>query len=232
MAKTEKSSKTRWIVAVVIIVVVGSLLVAFVIAARQARHAAQRLCAYGHMCQMRLALHNYAHKYGTLPPLYLQDEQGKPIHSWRALVIPFVEFESLEQLNLSEPWDSEYNRKIIENVPLNDWGWFARGSRVPNRSPVYTHIMALLGADSAWDAKTGLPKETNEIAPDSILLISVPESTIEPMQPGDITEGEVRKMVEDGKEILFIRAGGRDTYGVVMIEDGKLVFRNWPKVHD
>lgn len=231
MTETGKSSKARWVVAAVLIVVVGSLLVTFVIAARQARHAANRLCAYGRMCQMRLALHNYAHTYGTLPPLYLRDEQGKPIHSWRALVVPFVEIDALEQINLSEPWNSDHNRKIIENVPLREWTWFAR-DRSPSRSPAYTHIMALLGADSAWDVKTGLPKETNEFDPDLILLISVPESTIEPMQPGDITEGEVRKMVEDGKEILFIRDGGRHTYGVVMIEDGKLVFRNYQDVHD
>jgi hypothetical protein len=44
------------------------------------------------------------------------------------------------------------------------------------------------------------------------------------MQPGDITEDEVRKMVEDGQEVLFITADVRDGYGLAKIEDGKLVF--------
>ncbi len=92
--------------------------------------------------------------------------------------------------------------------------------------------MALRGADSAWDAQTGRPKGPIEENPDAILLISVPESTIEPLQPGDVTEDEVRKMVEDGKDVYFIRASGWGACGVVTLEDGKLVFRNWKEVHD
>jgi hypothetical protein len=63
--------------------------------------------------------------------------------------------------------------------------------------------------------------------PNAILLVSIPESNVEPLQPKDITEDEVRKLVEDGQEVLFIVADVRDGYGIVKLEDGKLVFPTW-----
>ncbi len=47
------------------------------------------------------------------------------------------------------------------------------------------------------------------------------------MQPRDITEREVREMVENGHEVLFIQARVSHGYGVVTIERGRLVFHRW-----
>jgi hypothetical protein len=140
-------------------------------------------------------------------------------------------FEPFTRLDLFQPWNSDYNRKVIDSIPLREWTWFAR-DRPSEQAPVYTHILALLGPDSIWEATTGLPKGSIKEYPNAILLISVPESDIEPLQPGDITEDEVRKMVEDGQEILFIMAGGGHTYGVVTIEGGRLAFHTWQEVLD
>jgi len=52
------------------------------------------------------------------------------------------------------------------------------------------------------------------------------------MQPGDITEEEVRKMVEDGHEVLFVMAGTRHGYGAVTIERGGLAFHTWQESLD
>ena len=35
-----------------------------------------------------IALHSYHDKYGSLPPAYVADENGKPMHSWRVLILP------------------------------------------------------------------------------------------------------------------------------------------------
>ena len=108
---------------------------------------------------------------------------------------------------------------------------FAR-DRGPERFPVSTHILAFIGRDSIWDATTGAPKGKTEEHSNAILLVSVPESNIEPLQPGDITEEEVRTMVEDGHEVLFIMAHTRYGYGIVTIEGDSLVFPAWQEVLD
>ena len=39
--------------------------------------------------QIALALHNYEEVYKVLPPAYTVDAQGRPLHSWRTLILPY-----------------------------------------------------------------------------------------------------------------------------------------------
>ena len=67
------------------------------------------------MRDLLLALRNYHESHGTLPPAYTVDENGKPLHSWRVLLLPYVgEQELYEKIRLDELWDSEYNRQFHE----------------------------------------------------------------------------------------------------------------------
>jgi hypothetical protein len=85
-----------------------------------------------------------------------------------------------------------------------------------------TYLMALLGTDSIWDRATGLPKGTLEQYPNAILLVSVPTTDVEIVEPRDITEEELLARVVEGQEVLFITAGRR--CGVVRIIEGRLRF--------
>jgi hypothetical protein len=228
MGICKKLSRLELVTVAIVITVVICLLVVVVSAVKRAQYAARRSNSYGRLTQMRLALQNYESRHESLPPLYLRDQQGRPIHSWRAIVLPFLEFESLKLLDLSQSWDSDYNRKVVEAVPPRDWTWFARDLAF-ERMPVYTSIFALLGSDSIWDPTTGLPRGTTHDNPSAILLVSVPTSNIKPLEPRDITEAEVRAWIQDGKEVYFIAT---DRYGVVQLKNDGLVFRRWEEVHD
>src|SRR5262245_29474808 len=48
-------------------------------------------CKYNNVKQIGLALLNYREKYGTLPPAYIADEARRPMHSWRVLILPFLD---------------------------------------------------------------------------------------------------------------------------------------------
>ena len=37
-----------------------------------------------------LALHNYHDMHPSFPPVYIADKNGKPLHSWRVLLLPLV----------------------------------------------------------------------------------------------------------------------------------------------
>jgi hypothetical protein len=83
-----------------------------------AREAARRMQCSNHMKQICLAFHNYHDKHGHFPPAYTVDENGKPLHSWRVLILPYIEENTLcEKIRLDEPWDSEYNRQFHSEVP-------------------------------------------------------------------------------------------------------------------
>jgi hypothetical protein len=80
--------------------------------------AARRMVCSNNLKQLGLALHNYHQTYGCFPPAYVADEDGRPMHhSWRVLVLPFLEQQQLyDQYRFDEPWDGPNNRKLAENV--------------------------------------------------------------------------------------------------------------------
>ena len=85
----------------------------FIPAIASAREAARRMQCCSHMKGLTLAFHNYHDVYGSFPPAYTVDKNGKPLHSWRVLILPFMEGQALyEKIRLDEPWDSEHNRQF------------------------------------------------------------------------------------------------------------------------
>lgn len=83
-----------------------------------ARQAARRAQAANNLRQILLAMHNYHDTYGGFPPAYSVDKDGKPLLSWRVLILPFLEQGPLyDQFHLDEPWDSEHNIKLMAKMP-------------------------------------------------------------------------------------------------------------------
>jgi prepilin-type processing-associated H-X9-DG protein len=82
------------------------------------REAARRMQCSSHLKNIGLALHNYHTQYGCFSPVYVADKDGKPMHSWRVLILPFLEHRDLyERYNFNEPWDGPNNRKLLASRP-------------------------------------------------------------------------------------------------------------------
>ncbi len=224
----------RALVKLALIVSVVGLLVAGAGWLSRAQAKARQSTAYGRLNQMRLALQMYEEDNGTLPPLQLRDSDGSSKQSWRALISPHIGrgfTNQLEQLDLSQPWNSDHNRGIIDRVSPDRWACFALdGSQMT--SPVTTKLLAYVGRESIWNTGTGLPKGKMSENPDAILLIWIPQGKFHPLQPGDITAEEIRERVEKGEEVLFIAAGDGHRYGLVTIEGGELAFPTWQQELD
>ena len=87
-------------------------------AVQSAREAARRMACQNNLKQIGLALHNYASTNGSFPPAYLADENGQPMHSWRVLLLPYMEQQGLySQYNFEEPWDGPNNSLLAMDVP-------------------------------------------------------------------------------------------------------------------
>jgi hypothetical protein len=87
-------------------------------AVQQARNAARRAVNMNNMRQLQLGVLNYESTHGHLPPAYSTDKNGKPLLSWRVLILPYLEQQGLyDQFHLDEPWDSEHNLKLVQLMP-------------------------------------------------------------------------------------------------------------------
>lgn len=92
---------------------------------------------------------------GKLPPAFTRDAEGKPLHSWRVLILPYLgekEKALYEQIRLDEPWDSEWNRQFHAQMPV----FYRSGSithwRVPDPDPLReTRLTVIQGKEGLFN---------------------------------------------------------------------------------
>jgi len=90
---------------------IGAVLIAlFLPGVRRSREPARRTQCLNNIRNIALALHNYEAHYHALPPAYTVNADGKPLHSWRTLILPYLDQKALyETIDLSKPWDDPAN---------------------------------------------------------------------------------------------------------------------------
>jgi predicted RNA-binding Zn-ribbon protein involved in translation (DUF1610 family) len=83
-----------------------------------AREAGRKSICQSNLSQIGLALQLYQATHGCFPPAYIPDENGRPMHSWRVLILPFLGEQALyDQYDFNEPWDSAKNQQLALQMP-------------------------------------------------------------------------------------------------------------------
>jgi hypothetical protein len=87
-------------------------------AVQAAREAARRAQSMNNIKQILLSLLSYESMKGHFPLAFNADKDGKPLLSWRVMILPMLDQDGLyKQFHLDEPWDSEHNKKLIDKMP-------------------------------------------------------------------------------------------------------------------
>jgi hypothetical protein len=82
------------------------------------RWAAFRAASITYLKSIGQAMHAYHAEHGHLPPAALRDKQGRPLLSWRVLLLPYLEQRDLfKKFRLDEPWDSRHNLPLLNQIP-------------------------------------------------------------------------------------------------------------------
>ena len=97
-----------------IVGIIAALTALLLPATRSARPAARRAQCTNNLKQIALALYNYEQMYNALPPAHTIDAEGQPLHSWRTLILPFLEQEPLHRsIDLTKPWNDPSNATAL-----------------------------------------------------------------------------------------------------------------------
>jgi len=134
-----------------------------------------------------LALCQYEHRYGCLPPAYIADAEGRPMHSWRVLVLPFLGHDNLyRHYSFNEPWDGPNNSKL-HDVKLATYRCPYDSSDDSN-----TSYVAVVGDGTIWPAAScsHLSDIQDDLAK-TILLVEIADSGIHWMEPSDLSFAEM-----------------------------------------
>ncbi|HET6423214.1 MAG TPA: DUF1559 domain-containing protein [Planctomycetaceae bacterium] len=105
------------VIELLVVLCVIAVLIGFLLppVTRSARPAARRVQCRNNLRQIGLALHNYHDAWGTFPPAYTVDADGKRLHSWRTLLLPYVDQQALyARIDLTKPWDDPANAEAFK----------------------------------------------------------------------------------------------------------------------
>ena len=79
--------------------------------------AAELRATTNNLKQIGLAFHNYHSTYNYFP-VDVTSKDGKPLLSWRVVILPYIEeLDLYRQFKMDEPWDSDTNKKLVEKMP-------------------------------------------------------------------------------------------------------------------
>lgn len=156
------------------------------------REAARRTQCKNNLKQIMLALHNYHDKYDAFPPAYTTDCDGNRLHSWRTLILPYLDQQLLySTIDLSKPWNDPANAAAYKTT-LHVYccpGGDTRATR-SNHAGSRTTYLAVVTPDSCF--RPNQPRKISEVndgTSNTLMIIEVaPEQAVHWMEPVDANE--------------------------------------------
>jgi prepilin-type processing-associated H-X9-DG protein len=84
----------------------------------EGRESSRRAICTNNLKEIAIAMWNYESAFGTFPPAATFDKDGKPLLSWRVLLLPYLEQGELyKRFHLDEAWDSPHNKPLVDKMP-------------------------------------------------------------------------------------------------------------------
>ncbi len=189
----------------------GAVLVAlFLPAVRRAGPAARRSQCKNNLKQIALALFNYEAEHHALPPAYTVDAYGNRLHSWRTLILPYLDESRLyNSIDLSKPWDDPANAKAFNThvsvfeCPTDAGSWDHTASG-PRNHTTYLASVASNGCFRLTEPR--LLSEITDGTSNTLMVIEVPSDQDDPwMSPQDADEQLIMSI---GQESKLAHTGG------------------------
>ncbi|MHB1422030.1 MAG: DUF1559 family PulG-like putative transporter [Gemmataceae bacterium] len=122
-------------------------------AQQRIREKNARIESANNLHNIGIAMQNYADTTGRFPTQATYDKNGKPMLSWRVLILPYIEQQNLyNQFHLNEPWDSEHNKKLLAKMPKT----YASPRDEKTVKEHTTHYQGFVGNGAFFEGKKGL----------------------------------------------------------------------------
>ena len=153
-----------------------------------APEAARRVGCANNLRALGAALRSYEARHGAFPPAVVYDAQGRPMHSWRVLILPDLDRNDLfEQYDFDEPWDSPHNRQLADLMPAV----YRCPGDAPSAEGLHTNYVAVAGPQTLWQAERRLSLEDLAEMRETLLITETFHTGIHWMEPRDLTVDEL-----------------------------------------
>lgn len=131
--------------------------------------------------QIVLALHNYHEDYGAFPPAFTVDANGQPLHSWRTLILPYMDQPALyAKIDLTKPWDHPANATAFKEILTS----YACPKAIMKDG--YTTYQALVGPGCAFSAAPKKLRDFKDGVSNTVMVVETPSAmAVHWMDPRD-----------------------------------------------
>jgi hypothetical protein len=180
----------------------------------------QKMTCRGNLQRIANALKQYEIEHGSLPPAFIPDANGRPMHSWRVLILPQLGEQGLhDQYRFDEPWDGPNNSQLFKSMP----DVFACSADPDARLKGETSYMVIVGPGTLFPGKTAV--STRAVRDDHALTILVAETPVAGTvwtQPKDLDATRMKFAINGSMsgEIASLHPGGAN----VVTLDGQAHF--------
>jgi len=153
-----------------------------------ARNAANASLCHANLFKLCFALRTYDDANGALPPAYINGANGNPSHSWRVLILPYLDSWGIdgkaihEAYDFSEPWNGPTNVGLPTPVPNSRFA-------CPCGSEQHTSLtsyVVLVGLDTLFPGSDSVSLSELPESVDPILVIEITDSDIQWTEPRDL----------------------------------------------
>ena len=148
----------------------------------ETRDARGVFVAIANLKQISCLMLEYNREHGHLPPAHLLGADGKPAHSWRVLLLEWIDPALFKQYRFDEPWNGPNNRKLADSMPQ-----IYRSRNAPNAGEsTRTSYVVLVGPKTAFPGhKTVKLEEITNGLGQTILVAEAEGFNIHWMEPRD-----------------------------------------------
>jgi hypothetical protein len=157
------------------------------------RESEVRMLCSNNIKSIWMALEQYGEKSGRLPPAVVRDAAGKPMHSWRVLVLPYLDQENLyAEYDFAEPWDGPHNRRLWDKMPL-----VYRCPAEPRTQRSITSYFLLTGKGTLFEGDKSPPLLEPGVCGKMMLIVETADSGTIWTQPQDMAVEQMSPFLND-----------------------------------
>jgi hypothetical protein len=183
-------------------------------AATRIRDSSNTVQCSGNFSSIAWAMHEYRLEYGHFPPAFIADESGKPIHSWRVLLLKYIDPETFLAYRFDEPWNGPNNRKLSDKMP----DCYQCPADPASKIMHHTNYFVVVGPNTVFPGpKTVKWDDIARPTSDTILVVEALGRNVHWMEPKDLEFDTMSFQLNDPTR-PSVSCNHRGCSGVVMVD--------------
>jgi hypothetical protein len=207
--------RSSWVALLPISLVVIALIFAgWTILIAQAIHAANESVCHSNLFKIYKALITYDDVHGSLPPAHVDCSDETRLHSWRVLILPYLDSLDIDAQGIhnaydfSQPWNSQNNRVLPKPVVRSRFICPCGN----DQQTTLTNYVVLCGPGTLFPGSEGVRLSAIPVSSDPILVIEIVNSNVNWSEPRDLMIESLSSLADANSVRLSGSHGGGIRY--------------------